>query len=145
MLRLAALCLCAFTLPAQSWESVRALDTSARIKVRELNGPEHKGNVASVTADAISIVSPSGTVSIEKAKVARVEVYGKNRRVRNIAIGAAIGVGVGVAIDQTLGVRLRNEGAGGGAGRAITYIAPIGLFSAIGAAMSPYKTIYRAP
>ena len=73
------------------------------------------------------------------------EVYGKNRRLRRIAIGAAIGVGVAIAIDQTLGVALRNEGSGGGAGRVITYIAPIGLFGAIGAAMSPYKTIYRAP
>ena len=145
MLRLLALSLCALTLTAQSWESVRALDVSARVKVRELNGPQHKGNVASVTADAISIATPTGTVSVEKAKVARVEVHGKHRRARNIAIGAGIGVGVAIVIDQTLGVRLRNDGAGGGAGRAITYLAPIGLFSAIGAAMSPYKTIYRAP
>jgi hypothetical protein len=145
MLRFVALCLCAFTLSAQSWDRVRALDASARVKVREISGPQHKGNIASVTPEAISIATPQGTVSVEKAKVARVEVYGKNRRLRNIAIGAGIGLGIAIAIDQTLGVALRNEGSGGGAGRAVTYIAPIGLFSAIGAAISPYKTIYRAP
>ncbi len=145
MLRLLALSLCALTLSAQSWETVRALDASARVRVRETNGPDHKGNVASVTADAVSIATPSGTVSVEKAKVARVEVHRKNRRLRNIAIGAAIGLGAAIAIDQTIGAIFRNEGTGTGAGRALTYIVPIGLFGAIGAAMSPYKTIYRAP
>jgi hypothetical protein len=146
MRHLLTLSLCAFTLSAQSWQSVRALEASARVKVREINGPEHKGNIASVTPDAISIATPTGTVSVEKAKVARVQVHRKNRRAINAAIGAAIGVGVAIAIDQTLGVHLRNEGTGGaGAGRAVTYVAPIGLFTAIGAAMSPYKTIYRAP
>jgi hypothetical protein len=50
---------------------------------------------------------------------------------------------VAVTVDQTLGTYLRNEGVNNG--RAITYIAPIGLFGGIGAALSSYKTIYRAP
>lgn len=143
MLRLLLLSVCALSLSAQPWDPVRNLQAGARVKVREINGPEHKGNVASVTPEAISITSPSGTVSVERTKVARVEVHRANRRVRNMAIGAGIGLAVGLVIDQTLGVRLRNEG--NNSGQAITYIAPIGIFTAIGAAMSPYKTIYRAP
>jgi hypothetical protein len=113
------------------------------VKVREIQGAEHKGNVASVTPDAISLSTPSGNVSVERAKVARIQVHRANHRARNIAIGAAVGLAVGLVIDQTLGVRLRNEGSN--SGRAITYIAPIGIFGAIGAAMSPYKTVYRVP
>jgi len=112
------------------------------VKVRELNGPEHKGTIAAVTPDSVSIATAKGPVSIEKSRVQRVEIHSSSRRPRNIAIGAAIGLGVAIAVDQTLGVYLRNEGHD--AGRAITYIAPIGIFGAIFAARSPYKTIYRA-
>lgn len=111
------------------------------MKVREPNGPEHKGTIAAVSADLVSIVTAKGTVSIEKSRVDRVQVHSSSRRPRNIAIGAGIGLGVAIAIDQTLGTLLRNEG--NNSGRALTYIAPIGLFGAIGAAISPYKTIYR--
>jgi hypothetical protein len=145
MTRYLALMVCALPLMAQSWDSVRALGAGARVKVREIGGIEHKGNVTAVTPEAISVATGSATLAIERTKVARVQVHGKSRRPRNIAIGAGIGVAVALTVDQTLGTYLRNEGAGGGSGRAITYLAPIGLFGAIAAAMSPYKTIYRAP
>lgn len=143
MRRLIVLLVCALPLLAQSWEPVRALPAGTRVKVREVDGKEHKGNITAVTPDAISMAAGRTSLSIERARVGRVQVHGSSRRARNIAIGAAIGVAVAITIDQTLGVRLRNEGGDGG--RAITYIAPIGLFGAIGAAMSPYRTIYRAP
>jgi preprotein translocase subunit SecD len=64
--------------------------------------------------------------------------------VRNILIGAGIGLAVGVAVDQTVGTYFRNEQGNNGGARAVTYIAPIALFAGIGAALSPYRTIYRA-
>jgi hypothetical protein len=124
---------------AQNWATVQGLGAGSRVKVREVGGVEHRGTVTAVTPDSISL----GTVSLERTKVDRVQVHTRSRRPRNIAIGAAIGLAVAVTIDQTLGTRLRNEGGGGG--RAITYIAPIGLFGALGAFIQPYKTIYRAP
>ena len=143
MLRL-ILCLAfAFSLSGQSWEAVRSLPAGARVRVREIGGRELKGNLAAVSAESLSVASPNGAVSVERARVARVQVNRKSRRFRNTAIGAAIGLGLGIAVDATLGVYLRNEGAGGG--RALMYIAPIGVFGAIGAALSPYATVYRAP
>jgi hypothetical protein len=143
MTRFLALIACVLPVFAQSWEPVRALGPGARVKVREVGGIEHKGNITAVTSDAITIATGAASLSIERTKVGRVQVHGKNRRARNIAIGAAVGVGVAVAMDQTFGRYLRNEGADNH--RAITYAAPIGVFTAIGAALSPYKTIYRAP
>jgi hypothetical protein len=142
MLRLFAFIVCSLPLVAQSWDPVRALATGTTVKVRENGGAEHKGTVTSVTPDVIAIATGRTTVSIEKSKVTRVQVHRRHRRLRNMAIGAAIGVGVAVAVDQTLGAFLRNEG--GDSGRAITYIAPIGLFGAIGAALSPYRTVYQS-
>lgn len=118
---------------------MQGLSAGTRVKVREVGGVEHRGTVTAISPDSISL----GTVSVERTKVDRVQVHTKSRRTRNAAIGAAIGVAVAVTIDQTLGTRLRNEGGTGG--RAITYVAPIGLFTAIGGLMSPYKTVYRKP
>jgi len=62
-----------------------------------------------------------------------------------VLIGAGIGAALGITIDQTFGVYLRNETGETPGARAITYIAPIGIFAAIGAALPNYRTIYRAP
>jgi hypothetical protein len=126
---------------AQSWESLSSLQ-GQHVKVVDRSGEERRGVCESVGADAIAIQTGKGqVVSIEKAKVRLVQVKSGTRRVRNIAIGAAIGLAVGVMVDQTLGTYLRNEV--GDTGRPAMYLAPIGLFGGIGAALSPYRTVYR--
>jgi hypothetical protein len=137
-----ALVVCSLPLAAQSWDSVRALGAGTRVKVREANGPEHKGTVAAVTPEAISVATGRGNVSVDRARVARVQVHKPNRRLRNIAIGAGIGLAVGIIVDATVGTYLRNETGDSDSARALTYIAPIGLFTALGASLSPYHTIY---
>jgi hypothetical protein len=141
MLHLLALIVCSLPLLAQSWDPVRTLPIGAHVKVRETGGVEHKGSVTAITPEAISIATNGATLSVEKSRVNRIQVRNAGRRARNIAIWTGIGVAVAVTIDQTLGVRLRNEG--GDSGRAITYIAPIGLFGALGATRSSYRTIYQ--
>jgi hypothetical protein len=125
---------------AQSWESLSSLRGQS-VKVLDTSGEERKGICESAGSDAITIQTGKGQVSIEKAKVRRVQVKSGTRRARNIAIGAAVGVAVGVTVDQTLGKYLRNEV--GDSGRPAMYLAPIGLFGGIGAALSPYRTVYR--
>jgi hypothetical protein len=143
MFRLFALIVCSLPLLAQSWDPVRALPAGASVKVRETGGNEHKGTVSAVTPDAISIATKGAVVSVEKSRVSRVRVHSHSRRPRNIAIGAAVGLAVGLTIDQTVGTYLRNEGGESSAARAVTYIAPVGLFGALGASLSPYRTIYQ--
>jgi hypothetical protein len=128
-------------LGAQSWDVVRALRPGDRVKVEETSGAEHKGTVAGVTADAISVESRKSQISIDRTRVRRVLVHSSNRRLRNLAIGAAAGLAVGIVADQTLGHYLRNET--GDSARPLFYVLPIGVFGGIGAALAPYKTIYR--
>ncbi len=74
---------------------------------------EFKGTLTSVSDSAIAIrESNGGEVSIERARVRRVELRSGSRRVRNALIGAGVGLAVGATVDLTLGVRLRNEGSG---------------------------------
>jgi len=128
------------TVSAQSWESLSSVQ-GQHVKVLDRSGEERRGVCESVGADAITIQTGKSQVSIERGKVRRVQVKSGTRRVRNIAIGAAIGLAVGVTIDQTVGTYLRNEV--GDSGRPAMYLAPIGLFGGIGAALSPYRTVYK--
>lgn len=136
-----AFLLCGCSVYAQSWDELRGLSAGERVRVLDTTGREHKGAFTAVTADAISVQTGKSEVAIEKARVRRVQVRSGARRVRNAVIGAAIGVAIGVTVDQTLGVRLRNESDK--SGRPVTYLAPIGLFGGIGAAIPAYRTVYR--
>ena len=136
---------CTIPLAAQSWDDLRALKTGDRVKVQDTAGKERGGAFRALSDNAISIESGRSEVSIERAKVRRVQIKSSARRWRNLAIGAGIGLALGLAADYTLGTYLRNEASHGSAARALTYIAPIALFGGIGAAAAGYKTIYRAP
>ncbi len=131
-------------LMAQTWETVRAVPAGTRVWVKDSSGQEHRGDVASVSEEAISLDTGRGQQSIERARVRRIEVRAPSRRLRNTLIGAGIGLGVGLLVDNTVGQYLRNETGESAGERAVTYIAPIGLFGGIGAAITPRKTIYRS-
>ena len=139
-LMLALLALVA-ALQAQSWDALSGLRPGERIRVTDNAHAQFTGAFQAVSERGISFSTRKGPIEIERGRVRRVEVHASSRRVRNILIGAAIGVGVGVAVDQTVGRYLRNET--GDQYRAVTYIAPIGLFAGIGAALPTYRTVYR--
>lgn len=130
-------------LAAQSWDGLSQLRPGDKIRVLEIAGAERKGAFSSFTPQAIALRTDSGEISVERSRVRRIQVRSSNRRIRNLAIGAAIGVAVGVTVDQTLGAYLRNEAGESSGTRAVTYIAPIGLFGGIAAALPAYRTVYR--
>jgi hypothetical protein len=132
---------CGTAVHAQTWDTVRALQTGAPVKVLETGGAEHKGTLAAVGADSVTVRTGKTEVAVERSRVRRVQVRSGARRARNIAIGAGVGLAVGLVVDGTLGAYLRNES--GDQARPLFYVAPIGLFGGIGAALSPYRTVYR--
>ena len=141
---LAALLLCGSIIQAQTWDTLGGLRPGDRVKILDYAGEVHKGAFAAFTADAISVRTGKGETSIERRRVRRVQVRSSARRVRNILIGAGLGVAAGVVADQSIGRSLRNEIGESSGVRAAGYIAPIGLFAGIGAALPAYKTVYRS-
>jgi hypothetical protein len=127
----------------QSWDALRQLKPGVRVRVLEIVGTEHKGAFGGVSADAITLQTGTGEAMVERSLVRRVQIPSGARRVRNVVIGAAIGVAVGVTVDQTLGSYFRNESGETAGARAVTYIAPTGLFGGIAAAMGSWQTVYR--
>ncbi len=142
-LSLLALLFCPALLSAESWEDLRGLKPGDTVKVQDTSGKEQKGIFRAVSTDAISIAAGKSELSIQKSRVRRIQVKSGARRARNVAIGMGIGFAVGLIADQTLGVYLRNELSESGAARALTYIAPIGLFGAVAGAVPGYRTVYR--
>jgi hypothetical protein len=138
-----ALMICGLPLYAQSWGAVRGLKTGDRVIVLDNSGQTHKGALISVSADGISVKTGNGEEAVERARVRRVRVRSSSRRARNAVIGGAIGLAAGITIDQSLGAYFRNESGESAGARAVTYIAPIGLFGAIGGAFPAYRTVYR--
>lgn len=130
-------------LQAASWDALRELRTGDRVKVMDSAGQQYKGTFASLSDTSVSVQTDRGVVAVERGRVRRVQLRSNSRRVRNILIGTAVGVAVGVTVDQTLGAYLRNESSGNN--RAVTYLAPIGLFGGIASIPAPYRTVYRAP
>lgn len=130
-------------LGAQSWEALNGLKPGDTVKVQDTAGKEQKGRFRSVSAAAITFDASKQQVSVERAKVRRVQIKSSARRARNTAIGAGIGLGLGLVVDFTLGAYLRNETGEGSGARALTYIVPIGLFGGIAAIPGGYRTIYR--
>lgn len=124
-----------------SWDTVRSLSAGSDVKVRTTSGETIRGSALSASADDIRIQAKQGETVIEKQRVERVEVRSGNKRLRNALIGVGAGVVVGVVVDQTLGVRLRNEG--NESGRAAMYAVPIALLGALGGASPAYVTVYR--
>jgi hypothetical protein len=128
---------------AQPWETLGRLDRGARIKVQVTGGPGSTGRFQSASAAAISLETDHGMVSVERTGVRRVQVRSGARRIRRVAIAAAIGVALGVTVDQTLGTYFRNESGESSGARAATYIAPIAVLGAIAGAFPAYRTVYR--
>src|SRR5690242_19643860 len=101
---------CGLPLQAQSWEALSSLKPDDQVRILDAAGQEHKGSFVAVSSGVITLRSGNGDVNVERARVRRVAVRSGSRRLRNALIGAGIGLAIGLVVDNTLGVRLRNEG-----------------------------------
>ncbi len=129
-----------FPLSAQSWDSLNVLKPGDHVAIQYMDGKESHGSFKAVTPEAVMLTSET----VERARVRRVKVRAKSRRLRNALIGAAIGVALGAVIDGTVGAYMRNEVGESGSVRVAGYALPIAAFAGIGAALPGYRTVYRA-
>jgi hypothetical protein len=148
MLRLALTILAALSAAlaleaAPGWENVQQLVPNQHIIVTETDGTRTLGAFLTATDSALTLRAGPAAHSIERTRIGKVETPAPARRLRRAAIWGGIGLAVGITIDQTLGVRLRNEGTD--ANRAITILAPAAILGGIGAALPGYRTVYKRP
>jgi hypothetical protein len=116
-----------------SWENLNSLRAGENVEVVDLQSVSTRGTFLSFSEDKIVLRVDGAETPISRANVQRV-ISGQPRRLRNAALGAAIGVGVGLAIAIPVWI---GEGAtaypgisgpivGGGAGAGIGAAVPLG-------------------
>ena len=99
------------------------------------------GSFESFSSDSVVVRQRSAGVVIPKSDVHRITITGRNKRLRNLAIGAAIGAGTGFVLGQVI-ARERHDDW-----QTIVYFCTmIGLAAGtpIGAAIPSHPTVYRA-
>jgi hypothetical protein len=133
---------CLLPLHAQSWDALHGLKPGEPVRIVDNSGQERRGSFSTLSPESLTVQTGAGMQSIQRTSIRQIKVRSSSRRIRNLLIGVGIGVATGVAVDQTLGAALRNET--GDSKRPLMYLAPIGLFGAIGGAFPAYRTVYRA-
>jgi len=126
---------------SSNWNNLAQISAGEKVQVVRQTMKTVNGNFESFSQDSVVVRQRSADVVIPKSDVVRVTITGRSHRLRNLAIGAAVGAGTGFVIGQ-IATRERNDdwqtiasfctvvGLGGGTG--------------IGAAIPGHPTIYRA-
>ena len=78
-----------------NWESLKQLATGQEVRVVLNDAKSYEAKFQSVTDDAIVVRLVTGEQTFTRESVLRVSTKGKSHRLRNAALGAAIGVGLG--------------------------------------------------
>jgi len=93
-----------------NWDNLKQLHAGQKIEVVDSSMKEFRGPFVSASDEAITLRAGKSQVSVERVKVVRVSVRDTSHRMRNMAIGAAIGVGTGLALTIPLEIQQSNEG-----------------------------------
>jgi len=81
-----------------NWEKVKHLSTGQEIQVVQNNAQSFQGQLQSVSDETLVIRLPKAEQTFTKQSVLRVSSKGLSHRLRNAALGAAVGAGGGAAI-----------------------------------------------
>lgn len=124
----------------EDWSALSQIRRDEKIQVVRHNMKTVNGRFESFSADSIVVRQKTADVVIPKSEVIRVTITGRNKRLRNMAIGAAIGTGTGFLIGQVI-TRERHDDW-----QTIAYFCTMmGLAAGtpIGAAIPSHPTVYR--
>ena len=128
------------------WRKAQDLPKQSQIRLRSFDGHEYRGKLDFIDDNKIGITQDGQGISKLRQELASVEILTPSRRLRNIAIGAAIGfaagaVGAFATCPSCVGEQSSDDlntriGLGGLIGASAG--------AAVGAAGSPYETVYKA-
>ncbi|HPT25947.1 MAG TPA: hypothetical protein PLZ95_05965 [Bryobacteraceae bacterium] len=123
------------------WNNLSQIRAGEKVQVVRQKMKTVNGNFESFSGDSIVVRQKAADVVIPKGEVVRVTITGRSHRLRNLAIGAAVGAGTGLLIGQII-TRERNDDW-----QTIAYfctVVGLGGGTGIGAAMPAHPTVYRA-
>jgi hypothetical protein len=131
-----------------SWTSLSALQPGQKIQIVDMKSIKHSGSFVNFSETAISYQDSAGGQTIQKPDVRSVKLMENKHRLRNMAIGAALGVGVAVGITAAAyhpcsGPNCINV-IGKGAVIGIVALPGLAVGAVVGVLWPDHKTIYKA-
>ena len=81
--------------PQANWDNLKGLAPGDEIRIVLNDAKSYKAKFQSVSDEAIVVRLVTGEQTFTRESVLRVSTKGKSHRLRNAALGAAIGVGLG--------------------------------------------------
>lgn len=135
-----------FLAAAEDWDRVRAIPAGTTVKVRSFDGSESKGVLEAVDDASMRMQRGGQSVNVARADIGRVAMHDPGRRARNALIGGAIGAAAGIVIAFGSCPSCRGELPAGEANERLAIGGVVGgaAGAGIGAALAPYKTVYKA-
>ena len=133
------------TVTSGGWGSVQLLNEGQKIQIQRFTTDPVAGKFLSATPDAVVVRQRSGDMTISRTDVREVKARRASRRLRNGAIGAAIGAGAAAGV-TALAVRDDFDG-GDGLGAAVTLVLGImgaGVGFVVGMLSPGYGPVYKA-
>lgn len=127
-----------------SWENLSALRPGQKIQIVETKLKSHFGTFVGYTADTISMRVGKSEVTVPKSDVLRVSDRERSHTGRNALIGMGVGAAAGIAAGAIAAATYHEPGEGW-LYTLFTLPAGAGAGAVVGAAISHYPTIYRAP
>ncbi len=127
------------------WDNLKSLVEGQEIKVVLKNVKSYRGQLLSVSGEAIRVALPTGPVTFTRDEILRVSYKTGTHHGRNALIGTAIGAGAG-AVAFGAGDPHREVIPGGAKGAAIGAILFAPLGAAVGAVLpsEAWRDVYRA-
>jgi hypothetical protein len=81
-----------------NWANVKSVPVGGEIRVSLEGGKSYRGQLQSLTDEALIIVAASSQETLARAQIRKIATKGDSHRLRNTLIGFGVGAGAGLAI-----------------------------------------------
>jgi hypothetical protein len=133
-----------------SWDDLRQIVPGTDIRAKMADGKTFRGQFQTASGDSLALSTANGQESLDRIRIARVQLLRRSHRLRDtligLGVGAGAGLGVGAALDRGTSCTVFCIGFPK-LGKAI--VTPVGAILGAGTgALIPtggWKDVYRAP
>ena len=93
------------------WANIQSLHPDQTVTLTQTSGPQIKGRFREFSESAITLQTPTGQISFQRADVRSVAIGSGLTRLRDKAIGLGVGTGIGALIATKTPFRDQNASA----------------------------------
>lgn len=127
--------------PGHAWDAVKQLRTGERVAIELAGSRRQTGEFANALDESLVVRAGTRTLAFPRSEIRRVGVQGPSKRLRNLALGAAVGAAGGLLSASASGGQSERGFVAG-----VNTLIGLGIGAGVGASLPAdrYRTIYSA-